>query len=127
MQIQPIQPNNPTFGYHTHLKDCWLAGKLPTVKKGLYGFPLTKKTVSNEHIIPYSQCHYSGQDNVALANKHMNNLRGDKPIGKFLSKSQLLDYLIQFMGLKVEYKGKVFDGDNYILGILNTLKNFNLK
>ena len=47
MIIQPIHLNNPTFGYHTHLKDCWLAGKLPTVKKGLYGFPLTKKTVSN--------------------------------------------------------------------------------
>ena len=128
IEMQPTKPNpQPTFGYHTHLKDCWMAGKLPTVKKGLYGFPLTKKTVSNEHIIPYSKCHNSKEENIALANKYINNLRGDKPIQEFLTKNQLINYLIQFMGIKVKHKGKVFDGDRYIAGVLNTTKDLDLK
>ena len=43
MIIQPIPQNSPTFGYHTHLKDCWLSGKLPTVKKGYKDIRLTMK------------------------------------------------------------------------------------
>lgn len=125
MKIQPM--NSISFGYHTHLKDCWLAGKLPTVKKGLYGFPLTKKTVSNEHLIPFSECHTSKQGNIALANKYINNLRGNKPLNEFLTKQMLIEYLAQFIGILVNYKGKIFNGDKYIQDVLETTDKLDIR
>ena len=64
---------------------------------------------------------------MALANKHINNLRGNKPLQEFLGKKQLINYLAQFIGIKVNYKGKVFDGDKYIVGVLKTTKDMDLK
>lgn len=123
-----IQQNcNINFGYHTFIKDCWIAGKLPTVKKGAYGFKLTKKTISNEHIIPHCQGGTLEQGNILLANKHINNLRGCEPIENYLTKTNLTDYLAQFIGVKVEHKNKIFDGDKYISDIIENTKHLNLR
>lgn len=125
MRVDDISKVN--FGYHTHIKDCWLAGKLPTVTKGLYGIPLTKKTVSNEHIIPVAEGGKTEQGNIALANKYINNLRGTKPIKEFLTRTQLNKYLEQFIDVVVEYKGKIFRGNDYIRDIEKTSEKLDLQ
>lgn len=128
MIVQHILPAiNPAFRYHTHIKDCWLAGKLPSVKVGAYGFKLTKKTVSNEHIIPASMGGTLSQGNILLADKYINNLRGCEPIEEHLTKSNLLKYLAQFIGIKVKHKGKTFNGDKYIEDVLKTTSKLNLQ
>ena len=54
--IKPIQISNKTsFGYKSILKDEFLKGNLPTVKKDMGGNKLTKKNVTNGHMLPHSQ------------------------------------------------------------------------
>ena len=43
---------NIAFGYKSVLKTYWREGKLPTVKKDIYGKEIINETV--EHIIPKS-------------------------------------------------------------------------
>lgn len=99
------------FGYSHPLKTLWQKGKLPTVKRGLYGGVLTKDTVSLEHITPVSEGGKTVLDNLALATKENNNMRGNKDIGKFLTFGMIRDYLKQFQGIKVDG----FDGAQYIM------------
>lgn len=123
-----LKPIN--FGYKTIISDLWKEGKLPTVTKGFYGGDLSnnKKSenfVTNEHI----KCHSKGGStklhNIALATLKNNNDRGDKPLSDFFSKENFEQYCEQFKGLMIPYikkgKHKVFNGDEYIKNITNTV------
>ena len=123
MIIEPIKPQ-PTFGYSNILKTEWLKGNLKTVKKGFYGDVLTKKTVSLEHLKPVCQGGKTVQKNLVLASKRMNCARGCDDITKYATKKNVVEYLIQFIGIKTKH----FDGDAYIANIIETLKTlgFNL-
>ena len=59
---------------------------------------------------------------MALATKDNNRLRGNRDINNYLTKAMLYNYLIQFKDLIVKYKGKIFNGNNYITNIVSTLK-----
>lgn len=107
-----------SFGYHHPLKTAYLKGLLPTVKYGIYGKKLSKKTVSLEHITPASQGGKTTYDNLFLADKFENSKRGVEPIENFVTKKNLLRYLCQFMGIKNKY----IDGDKYISEILPRFK-----
>ena len=112
-----------TFGgYNSILKDMYKDGRLPSVKIGLYGGRLSKQSVSLEHIKPASKGGSTALKNMALATKDNNRLRGDKDINNYLTKAMLYNYLIQFKDLIVKYKGKIFNGNNYITNIVSTLK-----
>lgn len=112
-----------TFGgYNSILKDMYKDGKLPSVKVGLYGGRLSKQTVSLEHIKPASKGGSTALKNMALATKDNNRLRGNRDINNYLTKAMLYNYLIQFKDLIVKYKGKIFNGNNYITNIVSTLK-----
>ena len=116
MQIRPVH-TQISFGYSHPLKTLFLKGKLPTVQYGLYGDKLTKDTVSLEHVQPKSKGGQSVLSNYALASKRMNNLRGDKDIGEFLTPENLKRYCEQFIGVTVGD----FDGTKYIHDLLKTI------
>ena len=112
-----------TFGgYNSILKDMYKDGKLPSVKVGLYGGRLSKQTVSLEHIKPASKGGSTALKNMALSTKENNRLRGNRDINNYLTKAMLYNYLIQFKDLIIKYKGKIFNGNNYIANIISTLK-----
>ena len=112
-----------TFGgYNSILKDMYKDGRLPSVKIGLYGGRLSKQTVSLEHIKPASKGGSTALKNMALATKDNNRLRGNRDINNYLTKAMLYNYLIQFKDLIIKYKGKIFNGNNYIANIISTLK-----
>ena len=113
MIVAPV--SNIIFG--SQLKELYKKGKIK-VDVGLYGNKLTKRNVTDEHII--CRCYGGGNDegNIALATSEANNKRGNKPIWEFLTYEMLRTYLKQFKGVKVEG----FDGDVYIKKIRNTLR-----
>ena len=107
-----------TFGYSNVLKTQYLKGNLKTVKYGFYGDKLSKKTVTLEHLTPKSKGGKSELENFVLASRYRNQLRGNNDIRGYIDKENVLRYLLQFVGIKAEN----FNGDNYIMMILKTLK-----
>ena len=107
-----------TFGYSNVLKTQYLKGNLKTVKYGFYGDKLSKKTVTLEHLKPKSKGGKSELENFVLASRYRNQLRGNNDIRGYIDKENVLRYLLQFVGIKAEN----FNGDNYIMMILKTLK-----
>lgn len=120
MKIQPIQPiqPSPTFQYSSPLKTLWRKGKLP-VKYGFYGDRLTQKNVSLEHLKPFSKGGKTELNNLVLASKEKNTIRGDADIRNFTDSKAIIKYLSQFIDIKI----KDFDGNKYINGIIKTLIN----
>jgi hypothetical protein len=121
MKTKPV--DTISFGYQHPLKTLWKKGLLPTVKKGFYGDELTMKTVSLEHLQPKSQGGKTSLDNLVLASKRTNNLRGDKPLQLFIMKQKAIEYFYQFINIKI----KGFDGNKYIESALNKLSELNIK
>lgn len=121
MKTKPV--DTISFGYQHPLKTLWKKGLLPTVKKGFYGDELTMKTVSLEHLQPKSQGGKTSLDNLVLASKRTNNLRGDKPLQLFIIKQKAIEYFYQFINIKI----KGFDGNKYIESALNKLSELNIK
>ena len=93
-------------------------GQLPTVKKGLYGGDLTKKNVTDEHIIPKSKGGGNGQGNIALAVDVNNWARGSEPIERFLTVGMFREYCLQFKGIRCNG----FNGDDYVRKIRKVIK-----
>lgn len=113
MEIQP------TYGivFNSHLKELYKKGKLK-IDRGFYGEKLTKKNVSDEHLICRCFGGTNDESNIVLTSKEANNLRGNKPIEQFLTYGMIRDYLKNFVDVKVDG----FDGNKYIEGIKKTLE-----
>ena len=105
-------------GYKSPLKTAFKKGLLPTVKRGIYGKKITPNTVSVEHITPISKGGKNVISNTFLADKYENSRRGNKPIDNYITKENLVLYLVQFMGVKNKY----IDGDKYIKIMLRRFK-----
>lgn len=121
MKTKPV--DTISFGYQHPLKTLWKKGLLPTVRKGFYGDELTIKTLSLEHLQPKSQGGETSLENLVLASRRMNNLRGDKPLQSFIIKDKAIEYFYQFIKIKI----KDFNGDEYIAKVLNKLSELNIK
>ena len=93
-----------------------------SVKYGFYGDRLNNKNVSIEHLKPKSKGGKSTLDNFVLASKEKNNLRGNKDIRNFAQREKILNYLYQFMGIKLPN----FNGDKYIADIIRTLNKLGI-
>ena len=118
MIVKPIQQNSTSFGYSHPLKTFYIKGKLP-VKYGFYGDRLTQKNVSLEHLKPFSKGGKTELNNLVLASKQKNQDRGNADIRNFANKETIIEYLSQFIDVKIEW----FDGNKYINGIIKTLTN----
>lgn len=117
-----VNQNNVSFGYSSVLKTLYKKGKLPTVKYGFYGEKLTHKNCSLEHLVPHSKGGKTELDNLVLATKKNNSIRGNKNIIPFLNIECAIKYLNQFIGVK-EFG---FNGNEYVVSVLRTLtKIFN--
>lgn len=120
MRTKPV--DNISFGYKSILKTNFIKGKLPSVKYGFYGDKLNKKNVSIEHLKPKSKGGKSALDNFVLASKEKNQLRGNQDIRDFAKRENILNYLYQFMGIKLPN----FNGDKYIADIISTLNKLGI-
>ena len=96
------------------LKTAWKKGQLPNVKRGLYGDILTLNNVSLDHLTPISKGGTTTLDNLALASKAKNELRGNRDLKEVLTKNQALDYIKQFVPYK-EFR-------QYIIDLLRTFE-----
>lgn len=112
-----IKNPNIAFGYSSVLKTLYKKGKLPTVKYGFYGEKLTNKNCSLEHLIPHSKGGKTELDNLVLATKQNNSIRGNKSLIPFFDAKSAMKYLDQFIGVK----RFGFDGNEYVLSVLKTL------
>lgn len=111
MNVQAI--SNLTFD--SRIKKLFKSGKLK-LDYGLYGEPLTKENVSDEHIV--CRC-YGGktiESNIALASKEMNNRRGCQPIEKFVTIEMVNAYIERIRQNNI----KGYDIEAYCQGIIKT-------
>lgn len=115
--IKPIQISNKTsFGYKSILKDEFLKGNLPTVKKDMGGFKLTKNNVTNGHMLPHSQGGKTILPNLMLETVEYNYMKQADPFSKFFNKEGFEAYCAQFKGIKLPK----LDGDRYVKDITET-------
>lgn len=117
-----VEFNPISFQYSSPLKTLFKEGKMPTVKYGFYGDKLTKNNVSLEHLKPHSTGGASCLKNYVLASQENNKLRGNDDIRNHFDFDSALRYLKQFIDIKLPR----FDGNKYILDILNTLKELGI-
>lgn len=101
-------------GYKHFLKTYYDHGLLPSVTKGIYGEPLTRRNRTLEHLIPHSQNGPTSLWNLALASARKNNDRGCRPLKEVLSQKHLEDYALQFEKVNL----KKLWGIRYILDLL---------
>lgn len=118
MEIKSVSESTVSFGsYQNILKTLYKKGKMPQVKKGLYGDILTKDNVSLEHLKPHSEGGKTILSNLALASKQKNNARGAKPLSEVLNWEMVNDYLSQF-----NFRIKGFNGEAYAEMIKKTVE-----
>lgn len=118
MEIKSVSESAVSFGsYQNILKTLYKKGKMPQVKKGLYGDILTKDNVSLEHLKPHSEGGKTILSNLALASKQKNNARGAKPLSEVLNWEMVNDYLSQF-----NFRIKGFNGEAYTEMIKKTVE-----
>lgn len=92
-------------------------GEITYCQEGFYGDRLTKCNLSLEHLKAKSKGGATTLDNLVLASREKNCLRGNDDIRNFFNKKFAMNYLSQFMGVKT----KKFNGDKYIASIIKTL------
>lgn len=118
-----VKPTScPSFGYKNILKTEWRKGKLPTVKYGFYGDKLTQENLSLEHLQAHSKGGKTNLTNLVLASKPKNEARGNRDIRDFIDKQKAINYLKQFIDVKV----KDFNGNKYIAEIVKTLRKLDV-
>ena len=112
MRIQPTQ--RISFQYKWNVKSAFKKGKLPSVKVDASGRKLTVNNATVDHIIPHSKGGRTRDDNLMLATKEFNQLRGNKPLGDFITVKGFAKHLAQYIDIRVGD----FDGNEYILNVL---------
>lgn len=116
MKIQLL--NQLNFGYKSILKTAYQQGLLPTVTKDFYGSPLSKDTVTLDHLLPKSKNGTSKLSNFVLATMKNNSTRGNKPLSNVFNQEAFEQYCEQFKGVKIPF----FNGDEYIKQISKTVE-----
>ena len=120
MKVQPLfkktQTTQPSFGgYNFKLKKLYKQGKLPTVKYDIGGNKLSLRNLSGDHAIPKSKGGKVTDDNMLLATKQFNNLRGNRDLKEVVTVENLTKWANQYLCLKpidgfdfVEYVQNIF-------------------
>ena len=117
MNTSPI-----SFGsYRSPLKSYYKKGFLD-VTWGIYGERLNKKTVSLEHLLPKALGGKNILSNYALADRFINEQRGTKPLSLYVTPQNAIKYIAQFIGIKLPN----FDGNEYVKGIIETLRELKI-
>lgn len=110
------QTDNITFtGYNFKLKKLYREGKLPKDLVDMGGNRITQKNLSGDHAIPRSKGGKTTDDNMVLATKQFNNLRGNRPLREVTTIDNLIKWVKQYIELD-PIDG--FDFKRYVIGIL---------
>lgn len=116
MFVQPID----NIQFTSKIKRLYKRGKIK-LDYDIYGLPLTKDNVSDEHIICKCFGGLSTESNIALATREINNLRGNKPIEQFVTIKMVAKYIERLL----DSNPPIVDGYNlveYCNGILKTFQ-----
>ena len=112
-----------SFGYTHPLKTLFKKGLMPSVTHGLYGRPINRNNVSLEHLQCVSAHGRTVFENLALAHKEANSVRGNRPLAEFLTWEMLENYLRQF---NFRVKG-LFDGFRYQVQVRKTCERLGIQ
>lgn len=116
MFVQPVD----NIQFTSKIKRLYKKGKIK-LDYDIYGLPLTKDNVSDEHIICKCFGGPSTENNIALATREINNLRGNKPIEQFVTIKMVAKYIERLL----DNNPPIVDGYNlveYCNGILKTFQ-----
>lgn len=115
----PVITDNITFtGYKFKLKKLYREGKLPKDLVDMGGNRLTQENLSGDHAIPRSKGGKTTDDNMILATKQFNALRGNRPLSEVTTKENLIKWVNQYINLKP------IDGFDFVKYVSNILKIF---
>lgn len=118
MRIQPISV--VSFCYKNRLKTAWKNGEIPELIHDFYdGTPLSKDTVTLEHLKPHSQGGKTTLTNLVLTSYSNNVKRGNKDIRDYINIEAARQYLEE--AKKIKCKG--INGEAYAKSIINRLKS----
>lgn len=93
-------------------------GKLPKDLVDIAGNRLTQNNLSGDHVIPHSQGGKTTDDNMMLATKQFNSMRGDRPLKDFITPQNLAKWVNQYLKLD-NIDG--FDFKKYVIDILRKI------
>lgn len=106
----------PFLGYNFKLKKMYRAGKLPKDLVDLGGNKITQKNVSGDHGLARSKGGKNTDDNMILATKGFNNMRGNRPLKEVVTKENLIKWVSQYIALKP------IDGFDFVKYVESILK-----
>lgn len=119
MGHHPEPKPQPTFeGYNFKLKKLFRQGKLPKDLVDLGGNKITQKNLSGDHALAKSKGGKTTDDNMILATKWFNNLRGNRPLKEVVTMENLIKWINQYINLK-PIEG--FDFVKYVESILKII------
>lgn len=105
-------------GYNFTLKKMYRDGKLPKDLVDIGGNRITQKNLSGDHAIPKSKGGKTTDDNMMLATKQFNSLRGNRPLREVTNMENLIKWVNQYLKLE-PIDG--FDFKKYVQGILKII------
>lgn len=115
-----VEPINSQITFNSRIKRLYKSGKIK-LDYDIYGLPLNKNNVTDEHIICKCFGGSSDESNIALATREINNLRGCKPIEQFVTIKMVAKYIERL----IDNNPPIVDGYNlveYCNGILKTFQ-----
>lgn len=115
----PVITNTISFGgYNFKLKKMYRQGKLPKDLVDIGGNRITQDNLSGDHAIPKSKGGKTTDENMMLATKQFNSLRGNRPLNEVTTKENLIKWINQYLAL-----GQIdgFDFIKYVQGILKII------
>lgn len=108
----------PFEGYNFKLKKLFRQGKLPKDLVDLGGNKITQRNLSGDHGLAKSKGGKTTDDNMILATKYFNSLRGNRPLKEVVTMENLIKWVNQYLKLG---KTKDFDFVKYVQDILNVI------
>lgn len=113
----------PFEGYNFKLKKLYRQGKLPKDLIDIGGNKITQKNLSGDHIIPKSKGGKNTDDNMMIATKQFNSLRGNRPLKEVVTLDNVIKWALKMIDIKVDG----FDGVQHVKDVFKALdKNIDI-
>ena len=119
MRVTSINDKITFTGYNFKLKKLYRQGKLPKDLVDIGGNRLTNRNLSGDHAIPRSKGGKTTDDNMMLATKQFNSLRGNRPLREVTTMDNLIKWVNQYIQLD-NIDG--FDFRKYVTDILKIIE-----
>ncbi|MBE7713699.1 MAG: HNH endonuclease [Cyanobacteria bacterium SIG26] len=125
MRVKPVEhkfgkpkPYPVSFGgYNFPLKKLFRQGKLPKDLIDIGGNKITQENLSGDHIIPKSKGGKCTKENMMIATKQFNNLRGNRDLKEVVTLENAIKWANKYFGIKVEG----FDGTEHVKDVFKAL------